>query len=122
MPALAMPTDLLPVIQNIPIEKIALSKTNHRSKDPKADQELMNDIDQNNLINPITVRLLIQDPGKEDTKEYELIAGERRLRACINLLWKNIPANVITFCDDQKAAFIQASENIHRKELKQQQL
>jgi ParB family chromosome partitioning protein len=98
----------------IPVNQIIFSPTNGRSKDAAADEELKNDIKANGLINAITVRC-IPDSYPE---KYELIAGERRLRACRELGNKSIRASVHDYCPDVAAESLQISENLHRKNLK----
>ena len=71
--------------------------------------ELSQSIAENGLIQPIIVR-------KSDIICYELIAGERRLRACKRLGMTEIPAVVkeITDQDSRKQAII---ENLQRSNL-----
>ena len=71
--------------------------------------ELSQSIAENGLIQPIIVR-------KSDIIGYELIAGERRLRACKRLGMTEIPAVVkeITDQDSRKQAII---ENLQRSNL-----
>ena len=71
-------------------------------------QELAASIHQNGLIQPITVRKV------ED--HYEIIAGERRYRACRKLEMEKIPCYVLTPNEDQ-AAQMALVENIQRKDL-----
>jgi len=65
---------------------------------------------ENGLIQPVTVRR-----GKEN--RYELISGERRLRACKDIGLKDIPAYIIKV--DTKEAMLALSliENIQREKL-----
>lgn len=68
-------------------------------------EELAKDIKDNGLINPPVV-----------TPEFELIAGERRLRACKLLELKEIEVRVMTVKDYEHQLKIEISENEHRKE------
>jgi len=68
-------------------------------------EELANDIKENGLINPPVV-----------TPEYELIAGERRLRACKLLGMNAISVNVMTVRDYEHQLRLEISENENRKE------
>lgn len=70
--------------------------------------ELMISIAQVGLIQPLTVRAV--------DDQYELIAGERRLRACKLLGMKEVPC-VIQSTDDQGSALMALVENIQRKDL-----
>jgi ParB family chromosome partitioning protein len=62
------------------------------------------------LLQPITVR---RRPGKDG---FELIAGERRLRAATELGWKEIPA-VIKDVDDKTLLTLALVENLQRSDL-----
>jgi len=79
-----------------------------REFDPEALAELEASIRANGLLQPITVR------RKGDS--YELVAGERRLRAVTNLQWKDIPAVVRDF-DDQTLLVLALVENLQRTDL-----
>jgi len=71
-------------------------------------------IDEHGLDNPITVRHASAEHGK--LGEYELIAGERRLRACQLLKHSYIRARVIV-CGDKTADLMRLEENILREDL-----
>src|SRR3954454_15223653 len=79
-----------------------------REFDPAALAELEASIRSSGLLQPITVR------RKGDS--YELIAGERRLRAVRNLDWKDVPAVVRDF-DDQTLLVLALVENLQRADL-----
>lgn len=67
-------------------------------------QELANDIKDNGLINPPVVN-----------KNYELLAGERRLRACKALGWKQIEVRMMDTRDAEHELNVEISENDVRK-------
>lgn len=77
--------------------------------DPRGIHELAESIQQNGLLQPITVRQIGQS-------RYELIAGERRLKACQYLQQEKIRA-IIEECDDEKSATFALIENLQRKDL-----
>lgn len=77
--------------------------------DEKRMTHLCESIEKYGLIHPITVRPIGHG-------EYELIAGERRFRACEMAGLKEIPS-IITEVDDQSAALMALSENISRDTL-----
>ena len=79
-----------------------------REFDPAAMAELEASILANGLLQPITVR------RKGDS--YELVAGERRLRAVTHLQWKEVPAVVRDF-DDQMLLVLALVENLQRSDL-----
>ncbi len=94
----------------IPIDQIATNPhqpRQHFSQDTLA--ELCDSIKQYGLIQPITVR-------KGTYARYELIAGERRLRACIMADMKTIPAIIINATNYESAA-IAMIENLQRENL-----
>lgn len=67
-------------------------------------QELAEDIKENGLINPPVVN-----------KEYQLLAGERRLRACKSLGWPQIEVRMMDTRDAEHELNIEISENDVRK-------
>ena len=72
--------------------------------------ELQESLNSSGLLQPITVR---RRPGKDG---FELIAGERRLRAAMKLGWKEIPA-IIKDVDDKKVLTLALVENLQRTDL-----
>lgn len=64
----------------------------------------------NGLLQPILVRTTASG------RSYELVAGERRLRACKQLGWQDIPAQVREV-DDRTLLVLALVENIQREEL-----
>jgi ParB family chromosome partitioning protein len=96
-------------LQRIPTGRIKPNPFQPRREfDPAALAELELSIKANGLLQPITVR------RKGDS--YELIAGERRLRAVGNLDWKEVPAVVRDF-DDQTMLVLALVENLQRADL-----
>jgi len=77
--------------------------------DPAALEELKASIRQAGLLQPVVVRAA--GDGK-----YELIAGERRLRACQALGWERIPA-VKRDVDDRTVLTLALIENLQRDDL-----
>ncbi|MBR1870984.1 MAG: ParB/RepB/Spo0J family partition protein [Kiritimatiellae bacterium] len=82
---------------------------------PRADfnedalKELADSIQSNGVIQPLVVR-------RRTDGKYELIAGERRLRASVIAGLKKVPA-VLVDAHDQKAAEWTLIENIQRRDL-----
>ncbi len=75
---------------------------------PEKQQELIDSMRERGMIQPVIVR---------QTKEgYELVAGERRLRAVKALGWVDVPA-VVRATSDQEALEISLLENIQRDDL-----
>ena len=71
-------------------------------------EELTSSIRSSGLIQPITVR--------ETEKGYEIIAGERRYRACVNAGFTKIPCYILSPSESQ-AAEMALIENIQREDL-----
>ena len=70
--------------------------------------ELQASIKASGLLQPVTVR--------RNVGGYELISGERRLRACARLGWKDIPA-IIRDVDDRTLLTLALVENLQRADL-----
>jgi ParB family chromosome partitioning protein len=80
--------------------------------DPAALEELVSSIKQAGLLQPVVVR---RARGGANGG-YELIAGERRLRACQQLGWERIPA-VQRDADDRTLLTLALIENLQRDDL-----
>jgi ParB family chromosome partitioning protein len=87
----------------IDINKIKV--TDRIRKDFGNIEELANDIKENGLINPPVV-----------TPEYELIAGERRLRALKFLNYQQIEVRAMSVNDCEHQLKLEISENENRKD------
>ena len=77
---------------------------------PEELRELQESLDANGLLQPITVRKTPNGPG------FQLIAGERRLRAATNLGWKKIQA-VVRDLSDREVLTLALVENLQRSDL-----
>jgi ParB/RepB/Spo0J family partition protein len=78
--------------------------------DAAALADLAASIKQHGLIQPITVRPL------GETSLYQIVAGERRFRACELLGWASIPA-IIADLTDAEASAVMLAENTGRVDL-----
>ena len=97
-------------VMSLPISAISPNPNQPRRYfNEKKITELAESIRHNGLIQPIVVRSV--GSGK-----YELIAGERRLRACKSLGCKDIPA-VLKTADEKKSAVTALAENLMRDDL-----
>jgi len=97
-------------LKEIDIDEIKLAPHQPRQMfDPDKLAELAASIKKHGVIQPIVVRPL-QSGG------YELIAGERRWRACKSLGYRKIPA-VVKECQDLEASAVSLIENIQREDL-----
>ncbi|MGR6837269.1 nucleoid occlusion protein [Syntrophomonas erecta] len=97
-------------VVNIPLDRIQSSPYQpRRNFDARGLEELAQSIEAYGVIQPIIVRQI-------DGDLYQLVAGERRLRACSILGRDEIPA-IIQDMNDEKAAAISLIENLQRREL-----
>ncbi len=67
--------------------------------------ELVESLNVHGLMNPIVI-----------TREYQLIAGFRRLESAKKLGWENIEASIIDAPTKIKKLEMEIEENIHRKD------
>ncbi len=77
-------------------------------------KELANSIKEQGLLMPILVKL---EKNVGNKKEYKIIAGERRWRACKYLKMKNIKAIVVKNTSDKADALAAIIENVQREDL-----
>lgn len=97
-------------IKHIPIDFIRPNPYQPRKNfDKKSLEELSQSIKMFGLIQPISVRKL-------QNNSYELIAGERRLRASELAKFKKIPAIIVKYRDNE-SAMIALIENLQREDL-----
>ncbi|MGN0989787.1 MAG: ParB/RepB/Spo0J family partition protein [Eubacteriales bacterium] len=95
---------------DLPVECIVASPTQPRTDfDPEALDGLCESIKNIGIIQPLTVRY-----RGEGT--YELIAGERRLRAAKRNEMRHVPC-IIADVDDTSSALITLVENLQRRDL-----
>ena len=78
--------------------------------DPITLEELKKSIIANGLIQPITVRRVTGN-------QYQLVSGERRLRAYTDIGYKEIPAYIIKVDSDEIMLALALIENIQRETL-----
>ena len=97
-------------ILKIPVSQIKPNINQPRTEfNQEALNELAESISQNGILQPLTVRKL----GKND---YELISGERRLRASKIAGLTQVPCIVIVV-SDEKSAVLALLENLQRQDL-----
>ncbi|MCH8049322.1 ParB/RepB/Spo0J family partition protein [Patescibacteria group bacterium] len=96
--------------QEIPIDSIAANPLQPRKHFPSTElEDLLASIKEHGIIQP----LVVTDQGNG---QYELIAGERRLRAAKMLGLKSVPVVVRTATEQQKLE-LALIENIQRQDL-----
>ncbi|BAB77225.1 ParB/RepB/Spo0J family partition protein (plasmid) [Anabaena sp. FACHB-709] len=94
----------------LPLSQIILPPSQPRRYfDPVKLKSLANSIKEVGLLEPIAVRKIEED-------KYELIAGERRLKACEIAGLEEISV-VILECDEKKARKLRLVENLQREDL-----
>ncbi|QTX33142.1 ParB/RepB/Spo0J family partition protein [Aminithiophilus ramosus] len=94
----------------VPIEALRPNPFQPRQHfDEEELEELAQSIRSFGLIQPVVVRRL-------GSGAFELIAGERRLRACERAGWKTIPA-VVTEADEATQQVLALVENLQRRDL-----
>ncbi len=99
------------VLAKIPIDSISPNPFQPRIHfDPETFEELKKSILSNGLIQPITVRRI-------SPFHYQLISGERRLKACQEIGYKEIPAYIIKVDSDEAMLALALIENIQREKL-----
>jgi ParB family chromosome partitioning protein len=98
-------------LKSIPISQISRNPYQPRQEfNTEELAELQESLKASGLLQPITVR---RRPGKDG---FELIAGERRLRAATKAGWKEIPA-IIKEIDDKTILTLALVENLQRTDL-----
>ncbi|NLA33249.1 MAG: ParB/RepB/Spo0J family partition protein [Tenericutes bacterium] len=96
-------------IVNLPVKELRSNPYQPRKTfDEKALQELSNSIKEHGIIQPIIV--------KKSIKGYEIIAGERRVKASILAGLDTVPAIIRNF-DDQDMMEVALLENLQREDL-----
>ncbi len=97
-------------ILHLPIEKLVPNPRQPRKVFlPEELDGLAQSIEVNGLLQPISVR-------RTTGGVFEIIAGERRWRACIQAGLKQIPC-VLVECSDQQSAVLAILENLQRQDL-----
>jgi ParB family transcriptional regulator, chromosome partitioning protein len=98
-------------LKSIPISQVSRNPFQPRREfNANELSELEESLKSSGLLQPISVR---RRPGKDG---FELIAGERRLRAATTLGWKEIPA-IIKEIDDKTLLTLALVENLQRADL-----
>ncbi|ARM31483.1 ParB/RepB/Spo0J family partition protein [Prosthecochloris sp. HL-130-GSB] len=97
-------------VGSLPVEKIVVNPFQPRKEfDEAALEDLKNSIIENGVIQPVTVT--------RSGDGYQLISGERRLRAVRQAGFKFIPAYIIDASGDSARLELALIENIQREDL-----
>jgi ParB family chromosome partitioning protein len=98
------------------VAEIEVAKISANPFQPRKDfnqeslDELKQSIQQNGIIQPITVRRI-------DNEKFQLISGERRLRACHEIGKEKIPAYIMEVQSDEQMLELALVENLQREHL-----
>ncbi len=99
------------LVRNISVEEVFPNPYQPREAFSDQEiQELADSISRSGLLQPIVVR------RRKDASGFELVAGERRLRAVKSLGWESIPA-VVRDVDTREMAVLALVENIQRQDV-----
>ncbi len=110
MPAVSGQNNNNSSISRIPLEQISVNpKQPRRDFDEQALKELADSIKLHDIIQPVTLIKL-------SSNQYQLISGERRMRASKIAGLKDIPAYIRT-ADDQQLLEMALLENLQRENL-----
>lgn len=97
-------------VVSVPIDSIDVNQFQPRSSfDEESLGELAASIREHGVLHPMIVR-------PSDNGRYELVAGERRLRACKLLGWEKVPV-IVKRLDNRSAAELALIENLQREDL-----
>jgi ParB family chromosome partitioning protein len=98
---------MIGIIEDIEIGKIKQSPPSYRFIPAEID-DLICSINKKGLLQPIVVR--------SKGEYYEIVAGNRRYKACTTLGWKKVVCHIVEL-DDKEAFEVSLIENIQRKNL-----
>jgi ParB family transcriptional regulator, chromosome partitioning protein len=111
-PAASTPTqasDQLPAAPRVSVYDIEANPYQPRRDFDEAEiDSLADSLQEHGLLQPVVVRRV--------EERYQLVAGERRLRAAIKAGWADVPVQVIE-ADDRQTAELAIVENLQRKDL-----
>ncbi len=96
-------------VKKVPLSKIMKSPLQPRREfDPEALADLVSSVKEHGVLQPLLVR--------ENGKNFEIIAGERRFRASTEAKLEEVPVIIIE-ADDRKVLEIALIENLQREDL-----
>jgi ParB family transcriptional regulator, chromosome partitioning protein len=104
-------------LRDLPLGEIAVNRHQPRRAFDIAElQELADSIRHLGVVQPVVVRPLVADTAAGAAQKYELIAGERRLRAAGMAGMRSIPA-LVRPADEAASLEIALAENVAREDL-----
>ena len=107
--SVAPPASLAEGIREIPIDRI---RPNPHQPRKRFDAEGLNELQASIAEHGVLVPILVRERGDA----YELIAGERRWRACAALQRVSVPA-IVRRSDDRESLEVAIVENLQREDL-----
>lgn len=102
-----------PELTELRIEEIQVVHNVRKNFDEKGLQQLAQSVLDRGIIEPLIVRFVVNEQGQAG---YELVAGERRLRAARIAGLEKVPVIVRAF-DPATAAKVQLIENLQRQDI-----
>lgn len=96
-------------MEMIKVEKLVASKDNRKQFSPEKMKELVESIKDQGIITPL---LVCEIPGQR----YEIVAGERRYRAALELKIKEVPC-LVRKLSEEEAAQLRIVENLQREDV-----
>ncbi len=110
---MALPAEIAESILKVPVALIQPARHQARKTfEPTSIERLAESMKQEGLVQPITLR---QVAG--ESSAYELISGERRLRAAKLLGWEYILARILQPASEEEATAKGLVENLQREDL-----
>ena len=98
-------------VASLPVDSVVPNRLQPRREFKEEEiNELAASIRANGLLQPVLVR------STRTTEQWELVAGERRLRAVTKLGWGEVPA-IIRDVDDETMLVLALVENLQRRDL-----
>ena len=99
-------------VRKIPVRAIVPNPLQPRREFAESELvELAESIRENGLLQPLVVR-----PSPDTTDRFELVAGERRLRAISRLEWEDVPV-LVRNASDETLLVLALVENLQREAL-----
>jgi ParB/RepB/Spo0J family partition protein len=100
------------VVSEVDLTLVVPGDNDRKTFEPNALRDLADSMDKNGLAQPVTLRPVTRLDGQM----FEIVAGERRVRAAQLLGWRTIPA-IVRGLSDREASAIMLSENTSRANL-----
>lgn len=106
-------------VEEIPLRLIMPNRLQPRTQpNPEGLRELAESIRQHGVLEPVIVRAITLTEYEGAGRRYELVAGERRWRACALAGRDTIPAIVVSNATDDRAMLeLAITENLQREDL-----